>query len=97
MLALTACNGEKKVIPKTEILDKEKAAQFIIDCAKAANPMSGEKGEDLVLQCEYTARNLYGAKVYYVFYEYNHYCESDSVAKARKCWADNRKTIMGSN
>jgi len=28
---------------------------FIVDCAKAANPLSDEEGEDLVSQCENTA------------------------------------------
>ena len=39
--------------------DNPKKAKFIIDCAKAANPMSDEEGEDLVAQCERTATNLF--------------------------------------
>ena len=39
--------------------DNDKRAKFIIDCAKAANPMSDEEGEDLVLQCERTSNALF--------------------------------------
>ena len=39
--------------------DNDKRAEFIINCAKAANPMSDEEGEDLVIQCERTSRNLF--------------------------------------
>ena len=42
----------------------EKRAKFIIDCARAANPMSDEEGEDLVKQCEKTSRNLFCEKEY---------------------------------
>ncbi len=45
--------------------NKEKQAQFIIDCAKAANPMSDEEGEDLVEQCEKTSHPLFCEKEYY--------------------------------
>lgn len=39
-------------------------AKFIIDCAKAANPMSDEEGEDLVAECRKTAYYLYCERVY---------------------------------
>ena len=39
--------------------DNDKRAEFIINCAKAANPMSDEEGEDLVIQCERTSRHLF--------------------------------------
>ena len=35
---------------------KTKLAKFIVDCAKSANPMSDEEGEDLVKQCELTGK-----------------------------------------
>lgn len=41
----------------------ERRAQFIVDCAKAANPMSDEEREDLVKQCESTAKHLFGHSV----------------------------------
>ena len=44
---------------KTICKDNDKRAEFIINCAKAANPMSDEEGEDLVIQCERTSRNLF--------------------------------------
>lgn len=34
--------------------EKRELAAFIVACAKAANPMSDEEGEDLVAQCENT-------------------------------------------
>ena len=47
--------------------DNDKRAEFIINCAKAANPMSDEEGEDLVLQCERTSYDLFcdSVKEYY--------------------------------
>lgn len=39
--------------------DNSERAKFIIDCAKAANPMSDEEGEDLILQCEKTSESLF--------------------------------------
>ena len=39
--------------------DNDKRAEFIINCAKAANPMSDEEGEDLVIQCERTSYDLF--------------------------------------
>lgn len=34
--------------------DRAALAKFIIECSKAANPLSDEEGEDLVAQCERT-------------------------------------------
>ena len=47
--------------------DNDKRAEFIINCAKAANPMSDEEGEDLVIQCERTSYDLFcdSVKEYY--------------------------------
>ena len=39
--------------------NNDKRAEFIINCAKAANPMSDEEGEDLVKQCERTSYGLF--------------------------------------
>ena len=47
------------------ICDVESRAKFIINCAKAANPMSDEEGEDLVKQCEKTSVNLFCKTVYW--------------------------------
>lgn len=38
----------------TEATDKAALSDFIVQCAKAANPLSDEEGEDLVAQCEHT-------------------------------------------
>lgn len=37
---------------------KVQLAKFIVDCAKAANPLSDEEGEALVAQCEKTGRRV---------------------------------------
>lgn len=42
-----------------EKCNKDKIAKFIIDCAKAANPMSDEEGEDLVAECRKTGIQLF--------------------------------------
>ena len=44
--------------------DREKAASFILQCAKNANPLSDEEGEDLVKQCDRTADGIYGVQRY---------------------------------
>lgn len=55
------CSDQGHVIVK-QVCSPESVAQrskFIIDCATAANPKSDEEGEDLVIQCERTAKNLF--------------------------------------
>jgi len=44
------------------VCDQESRAKFIIDCSKAANPMSDEEGEDLVKQCSWTSQDLFCTK-----------------------------------
>ena len=72
MFSLAKCTLDKhKAEPKwrwKEICkDNDKRAEFIVNCAKAANPLSDEEGEDMVLQCERTSRNLFcdSVKEYY--------------------------------
>lgn len=36
------------------VSDRKVLADFILQCARNANPMSDEEGEDLVIQCERT-------------------------------------------
>ena len=47
-----------------ETCDGNKQAKFIIECARAANPMSDEEGEDLVAQCEITSSRLFCTRIY---------------------------------
>lgn len=94
-LSLIGCDDSKKVSSKVKILDSEKAAQFIVDCAKAANPLSDEEGEDLVYQCELTAKKLYGATVYYIWHDYDMHCEHETVSETRSCWEENKNLITG--
>jgi hypothetical protein len=57
---LSACSPEPDLVRvETEphcVTEQDRAtlAAFIVDCAKAANPLSDEEGEDLVKQCERT-------------------------------------------
>jgi hypothetical protein len=44
----------------------ERVAQFIVACAEAANPKSDEEDEDLVAQCEKTAKNVMCPEVAFV-------------------------------
>jgi hypothetical protein len=37
----------------------ERRAAFVLECTAAGNPYSDEEGEDLVSQCEMTARSLF--------------------------------------
>ena len=39
-----------------EAAERERFAKLIVDCTAAGNPKSDEEGEDLVAQCESTAR-----------------------------------------
>jgi hypothetical protein len=47
-----------------ETCDVNKQAKFIIECARAANPMSDEEGEDLVAQCDIISWRLFCTKIY---------------------------------
>lgn len=62
-LALSGCGDSLKVEPFERCTvpaeHRDALLKFVIDCAKAANPMSDEEGEDLVQQCERT-----GAKAF---------------------------------
>ena len=59
LFCFATCKTEPRWKWKTICKDTEKRAEFIINCAKAANPMSDEEGEDLVKQCAITAENLF--------------------------------------
>jgi len=43
----------------TECSNPKILAKFVVDCAKAANPLSDEEGEDLVAQCAKTAESIF--------------------------------------
>ncbi len=47
----------------------DKRAKFIIDCARAANPMSDEEGEDLVKQCDSSSQHLFCEYVKEYYYD----------------------------
>ena len=55
----------KKYIYKN-VCEQEKLANFIINCAKAANPLSDEEGEDLVYECAKQGNNIYCHQEYFL-------------------------------
>lgn len=64
LLSISGCTFSDQVetvrMQKSECVtveQKRELARFILACAEAANPMSDEEGEDLVIQCERTGRN----------------------------------------
>jgi hypothetical protein len=61
------------------------AAEFIIRCAEAANPLSDEEGEDLVVQCERTASNIYGVPYFHVMRGWRKLCESEIKKETEDC------------
>lgn len=87
-VCLVGCSENKIRIGASNpsIQGNEKAAQFIIEYATAANPLSDEEGEDLVEQCESTARQIFGVESYYAWIGDRISCrESISYAEALKC------------
>jgi hypothetical protein len=81
-LALVACGDD--IVTKT-VTDCSKngkeVAQFVVDCAKAANPLSDEEGEDLVVQCEQTGKKLLCTQEEIVMHRSNGTCYTkDNVA-----------------
>lgn len=57
VFGMCACTPEPPLVSVvsephcTESADRAALATFIVECARAANPMSDEEGEDLVAQC----------------------------------------------
>ncbi|ALM62114.1 hypothetical protein AXI64_gp122 [Vibrio phage qdvp001] len=70
ILFLSGCNTSKdhwSLRSSTTLNGSSQAAEFIINCAEAANPLSDEEGEDLVSQCERTATKIYGVEEFYAW------------------------------
>lgn len=71
-LCLAACVDPPPPVPRItfdrhcSMEQSERVAKFIVDCAEAANPKSDEEGEDLVEQCEETAKNVLCPEVAFV-------------------------------
>lgn len=53
------CKSEEYLFKSITTCDNQKRADFIINCAKAANPMSDEEGEDLVKECNKVSYQLF--------------------------------------
>ena len=90
-LVLTGCNDYDTkwyISSKNSIMGSDKAAEFIVKCAQAANPLSDEEGEDLVQQCESTAKSIYATKVWYAYQgksAWYHKCESADLKETKAC------------
>jgi hypothetical protein len=69
-LLVTACSDDSdrySMRPMCSQNDPARA-EWILKCAEAANPMSDEEGEDLVLQCENTSERLFCPRVLHRWY-----------------------------
>ena len=60
---VVGCTGSHSIIRSTmkecsTKEEKKELADFVIKCNESANPKSDEEGEDLVIQCERTGRNI---------------------------------------
>jgi hypothetical protein len=81
VLMLAACSNERtqELSATTDCSNyKAEIAKFIVDCAKAANPLSDEEGEDLVEQCEVTGKHvLCDIKTQVVFCKNTYDCIDD--------------------
>ncbi len=54
------CKDSSKAFKKVETCAKpEIISKFVVDCAKAANPLSDEEGEDLVAECRITGFTIF--------------------------------------
>jgi len=86
MLLLQGCQPKLRVYSEINIRGSEAAAQFIVECAKAANPMADEEGEDLVEECTNTAKEVYGTETFYAWTSRTRLCAgSDTYDTAYKC------------
>lgn len=78
--------NEPHIYVGKHIVDKDAAATFTINCARAANPMSDEEGEDLVAECFSKAEILYGVPYYYTLNKTKYStCTSDDYDKTASC------------
>ena len=59
LASLGCANARTFTEAHCDTVEAREAATFVIECSKAANPMSDEEGEDLVAQCHATARELF--------------------------------------
>jgi hypothetical protein len=59
LAGLLACEPHREAVKECVEIDRAAASAFVVKCAEAANPKSDEEGEDLVAQCEETARRLH--------------------------------------
>lgn len=64
VVATIGCNHDVRKVRRCADgpAQQEAKAKFVVECAEAANPMSDEEGEDLVRQCEETAKNIYSGR-----------------------------------
>lgn len=91
-LLLSACGDDVSDynidVSFDDIRGNENAAKFILECAKNANPMSDEEGEDLVYGCRDVALDVYGKKYFYFYHKYSRKCISETFEQALECKKD---------
>jgi len=59
LLFATACENPISYRRLCGPKEAEEVSSFVLDCAKAANPMSDEEGEDLVAECARVAEKIF--------------------------------------
>ena len=84
---ITGCEGDIRVSSEQSIQGNTDAAEWILKCAVAANPLSDEEGEDLVHGCAHTAKKIYGKTVYSV-YKNGDQCIRFSYKESRECYVN---------
>lgn len=66
ILVLIGCDNKTHFRTENKCPPADKGLRdFILECAKVANPMSDEEGEDLVRQCEFTGERVMCPHVVY--------------------------------
>jgi hypothetical protein len=77
LVLFTGCSSDVTLTVDVDnkITSKYKeASEFILTCAKNANPLSDEEGEDLVYQCQKTAERIYAELIFGYCYTWKDYC-----------------------
>ena len=57
-----ACRKDIVSVPDCSDVDRDRLAQLVVECARAANPMSDEEGEDLVRECRLSIKDTFCPK-----------------------------------
>ena len=86
LLALAGCGQESNTVTyRTDTICQNpvEVMKSIVDCSKAANPLSDEEGEDLVRQCQITAERILCKQTEVKYICYNFECVKASNYNAK--------------